>query len=130
MIAFFESFGVIVNFVILLIAAGVAYAMHRVSRPFVHFAMVVVLGVTLLSGYETWLGHPVTLAPITQSLNMASFHSDSLACLFQLLIIGGGAHQSSWYLCRRHQEDDAFSNVEAYYDAVVILSFDNGVSER
>lgn len=90
MIAFFESFGVLVNFVILLIAALVAYGMHRVSRPFVHFAMVAVLGITLLSGYETWLGHPVTLAPITQSLTMASFHTDSLACLFQLLIIGGG----------------------------------------
>ncbi len=90
MIAFFETFGVLVNFVILLVAALVAYGMHRVSRPFVHLAMLTVLGITLLSGYETWLGHPVTLAPITQSLTLSSFHSDSLACLFQLLIIGGG----------------------------------------
>ena len=59
MIAFFESFGVLVNFVILLIAALVAYGMHRVSRPFVHLAMVAVLGITLLSGYATWPGHAV-----------------------------------------------------------------------
>lgn len=108
MIAFFESFGVIVNFVILLIAAVVAYGMHRVSRPFVHLAMLVVLGVTLLSGYETWLGHPVPLAPITQSLTMASFHTDSLACLFQLLIIGGG--WMAFAMTPEHERGRAYSS--------------------
>lgn len=108
MITFFESFGVLVNFGILLIAALVAYGMHRVSRPFVHCAMLVVLGITLVSGSETWLGHPVSLAPITQSLTMESFHTDSLACLFQLLIIGGG--WMAFAMTPEHERGRAYSS--------------------